>query len=71
MKTHGKRKTRGKMKKGGDAPCNFRLNPNEYCRQKAFSGSIENNENTMCNMDTGVCIKPPPLIDLTATNNRQ
>lgn len=65
MKTRGKRKTRGKMKKGGDAPCNFRLNPNEYCRQKAFSGSIENNENTMCNMDTGVCIKPPPLIDLT------
>ena len=65
MKTRGKRKTRGKMKKGGDAPCNFRLNPNEYCRQKAFSASIENNENTMCNMDTGVCIKPPPLIDLT------
>lgn len=53
------------MKKGGDAPCNFRLNPNEYCRQKAFSGSIENNENTMCNMDTGVCIKPPPFINLT------
>ena len=65
MKTRGKRKTRGKMKKGGDAPCNFRLNPNEYCRQKAFSGSIENNENTMCNMDTGVCIKPPPFINLT------
>ena len=46
------------MKKGGDAPCNFRPDPNEYCRQQASTGIIENNENTVCNITTGVCKKP-------------
>ena len=53
------------MKKGGDAPCNFRPNPNEYCRQKALSSNTENNENTICNINKGVCVKPQPVIDLT------
>jgi hypothetical protein len=48
------------MKKGGDAACNLRLNPNEYCRQKSLSGNTENNENTICNMNSGVCVKPEP-----------
>ena len=64
-KTRSKRKTRRKMKKGGDAPCNFQQNPNEYCRQKSLSGNTENNENTICNINMGVCVKPQPVIDLT------
>ena len=64
-KTRVKRKTRRKMKKGGSPHCNFQQNPNEYCRQKALSGNTENNENTMCNIIRGVCVKPQPIIDLT------
>ena len=58
-----KSKTRRKIKKGGDAPCNFRPNPHEYCRRQALGIGVEdtiteNNENTVCNITTGVCEKP-------------
>ena len=59
----GKRKTR--KRRGGQDPvvCTQARNPDEWCKQKALTGKLEDNENTMCNLETSKCVKPPPDTD--------
>ena len=53
-----KRKTR--KRKGGLPECGMVEKPDEWCKDQAKnSGNIEDNENTMCNINTGKCVKPP------------
>tara|TARA_B110000008_G_C16691097_1_gene452738 strand:+ start:198 stop:710 length:513 start_codon:yes stop_codon:yes gene_type:complete len=61
----GKRKSRNKRKKrktrkrkGGLPECGMVENPDEWCKQQAAAAEIEDNEKTMCNRDTGKCVKP-------------
>lgn len=61
-KSHKKRKTRRKhTMTGGLNKCNAPHieNSDEFCRYHA-GRSTENNEFTICNTNTGECVKPPP-----------
>ena len=57
----GRKKRKTRKRKGGLPECGMVENPDEWCKQQALSGNIEDNENTMCNLETGKCVKPPAL----------
>ena len=57
----GRKKRKTRKRKGGLPECDMVENPDEWCKQQALSGNIEDNENTMCNLETGKCVKPPAL----------
>ena len=70
-KSHKKRKTRRKHTlTGGLNKCNAPHieNSDEFCRNHAGIGGAENNEFTICNTNTGECVKPPPPV---VDGNRQ
>ena len=61
----GRKKRKTRKRRGGQDPvvCTQARNPDEWCKQKALTGKLEDNENTMCNLETRKCVKPPPDTD--------
>lgn len=51
-------KKKTKNKKGGYPRCSGHEDPDAYCRERAENGPTEENEFTVCDTNTGNCVKP-------------
>ena len=51
-------KKKTKNKKGGYPHCSWHEDPDAFCRERAENGPTEENEFTVCDTNTGNCVKP-------------